>query len=207
MHDEKLNLDQAEHYLELAAKKNNQGAQYSLGILYMHEKKINLRQAEHFLLQSAEQGGEFSQYAHYKLGVLYQTPELNDPEKAEQHFLSSSGFENSYAQLALGIMKYRSGNKQEANKWLRRSISNGNEFAEEILKNINRVGSSGTSVRKTKKFDRPKAHYISYQLRSVANNLRYEYEKHLQEMKREYEHDQQQNSLSNEYDYIDISRR
>ena len=152
-----------------------------------------------------EKKGQADDNLLYKIATMYYKGLGcdKDHDAAEKHFMLSANKNNTYAQLSLGILKYHQLKKTEAKEWLQKSADNGNEYAAEILKNISKP--SARSVRR-KKFDRTKAHYVNYQLRSMLNELTYEYERHLKELQRDYEYEQERSlGINSEYDYIDIS--
>lgn len=201
MNKDKPDMVKAEKHLIISADKNNMYAQYALGKLYQTDEKKDLRRAETYLLRAAAHNDEQG-LADYALGKLYMNVDKPDMVKAEKHLILSANKNNSYAQFAMGILKYHQLNKTEAREWLQRSANNGNEYAAEILKNISKP--RAVSVRR-KKYDRPKAHYINYQLHSMLNQLRYDYERHLKELQREYEYEQEKSNDEKDYDYIEES--
>ncbi len=133
-------LKMAEKYFLKAAEKENQYALYSLGKLYLEKEKYNIDKAAEYF-EKALQYEETKPYAEYSLAkiMLDNTP-YHDSEKAVS-LLESSAVENDWSSFLLGRL-YLYGNddisrdKEKASKWLNISAEQGNEYAQNMLDNI-----------------------------------------------------------------------
>lgn len=197
--EEKFNIDEAEKWLLVSAEKGNMYAQYRLGSLYLSEERKDIVKAEKYLLTVSEQGGELSQWADYSLGKLYMTDERKDYAKAEKYFLLSDGYNNPYAQCALGFLIYKTRNKLEGREWVKKAAENGNEFAAKVLPRLN------TRVPTNNRYNhnRSRALIAGRSLRSITRQLQREYENHIKKLQREFQRDFEKKNNSKSYEYVD----
>ena len=129
--------DKAEKYLKQASY-DNEYAMYNLAQLYMTDERKNLSEAVR-LLKRAISNKEIKPYAAYAYAkILLDNNEFHDTEKAIQ-LLKETADTNHWCSYLLGKL-YLFGNneveknKDEAVKWLTISAENGNQYAQELLK-------------------------------------------------------------------------
>ena len=183
----------------LSAEKGNQYAQYRLGKLYLSEEKKKYDKAEKYLLLASSQNGEFSQWADFKLGKLYMTNEKLDYAKAEKHFLLSDRYENPYAECSLGLLIHKTRSKSEGKAWVQKAAENGNEFAQELLHNLN--------AKPRRMYNKAKANYVNHKINGMIRHLQSDYERHIKHLQSEYEYETEraEEERKYEYDYIDTN--
>lgn len=110
---------------------------YKLGKIYLQGKLVpqNLDKAEKYLLLAED--NEFTRYA---IGKLYLQTEKYDIQKAIEYFEKSAD-KNDWSSFQLGRL-YLFGadglekDKEKAIKWLTKSAESGNEYAQNMLDNI-----------------------------------------------------------------------
>lgn len=115
---------------------------YKLGKIYLQGETIpqDLDKAEKYLLSAED--SEFTQYA---LGKLYLQTEKYDIQKAIEYFEKSAD-KNDWSSFQLGRL-YLFGaeglekDKEKAIKWLTKSAESGNEYAKNLLDNIDELES------------------------------------------------------------------
>ncbi|MBR1382597.1 MAG: SEL1-like repeat protein [Ruminococcus sp.] len=131
------NLFLAEKYLREAADDNNEFAMYALAKLYLSDEKRDLSKSV-VLLETVcdnEILKPFAAYTYAKL--LLDDNEFHDTEKAVK-LLEETADDNSWCSYLLGKL-YLYGNsdtersKEDAVKWLTKSVECGNEYAETLL--------------------------------------------------------------------------
>lgn len=132
-------LDKAEKYLRQAADDNNEYAVYALAKLYLTDEKYNLAKAVK-LLEKACEHEHIKPYAAYTYSkILLDDNEFHDSAKAVK--MLEENTDNNWCSYLLGKL-YLFGNdeiekdKEKAVEWLTESADNGNEYAENLLKNI-----------------------------------------------------------------------
>ena len=125
-----------------SAQEGNKFAQYSLANLYYYGNGVekDLSQAFLWYRKSSEQG-QADDNLYYKLGAMYKKglgTEIDIP-KAIEYFEKSA--ENMWSTYQLGRL-YLFGaeglqkNKEQAVEWLTKSANDGNEYAQNLLDNI-----------------------------------------------------------------------
>ena len=132
-------LDKAEKYLQQAADDNNEYAVYALAKLYLTDEKYDLAKAVELLEKACgyDDIKAFAAYAYAK--VLLDDNEFHDSTKAIK--MLEENTDNNWCSYLLGKL-YLLGNdeiekdKETAVEWLTESAESGNEYAENLLKNI-----------------------------------------------------------------------
>ena len=133
-------LNVAEKYFLKASEKENQYAYYSLGKLYLEKEKYSLDKAVG-CFEKALKYEEIKPYVEYSLAkIMLDNNSYHDSEKAVS-LLESSAEDNDWASFLLGrIYLYGTDdipkNKEEAEEWLTMSASQGNEYAQNMINNI-----------------------------------------------------------------------
>lgn len=126
--------EKAVYWYQKAEEAGNEFAGYRLGKIY-YEKGDYGKAAKHF--EKCR-----NQFSHYYLGKIYLDKEsgVYDPVKGIGHLLQSAKEGNSYAELSLGILCMKGEvvdrDMDKARGWFQRSAEHGNEFAGEILNNM-----------------------------------------------------------------------
>ena len=128
--------DIAFKWLEKSAVADNKYAQYMLGKMYFNGEYIpaDYDKAEKYLLAAASAN---NRHAIYQLAKLYLTQEKYDVIKAVKLFESIAD-DNSWASYWLGRI-YLFGkdgiasDREKALKWITKSASDGNEYAEKLI--------------------------------------------------------------------------
>ena len=133
-------LNMAEKYFLKASEKENQYAYYLLGKLYLEKEKYSLDKAVEYF-EKAVQYDEIKPYAAYSLAkIMLDNNPYHDSEKAVS-ILESAAMENDWASFLLGRL-YLYGtddipkDNEKAEEWLTMSASQGNEYAQYMLDNI-----------------------------------------------------------------------
>lgn len=134
-------LTQAVRWMEAAAEKGNQSAQYRLGKEYMLGRNVKQdagKSAIYFKL-AAEQGSEC---ADYQLGKLYLSEEFGFKDVGQGIYWMETAAEkgNQYAQYTLGKLYLYGGDipqdKEKAVYYLRASAEQGNSYAQFLLEHM-----------------------------------------------------------------------
>lgn len=180
---EDFSKEKAVFYLQKSDLKENPYAQYTLGKLYLELGTDSEKEKGIFYLEQAAQK-EFEP-AQYKLGRFYTdvTNPKHDFEKG-LYYLEQSAQKNQYAQLALGMLYVKGeGCKRDlkqAKYWLEKSAEQGNEYAENMLKNIEMLkGRSDTYHLRREQIRQGRI--LDSTLRSLKKSLNDEYEKKMNE--------------------------
>lgn len=180
---EYFSKEKAVFYLQKSDLKENPYAQYTLGKLYLELGTDSEKEKGIFYLEQAAQK-EFEP-AQYKLGRFYTdvTNPKHDFEKG-LYYLEQSAQKNQYAQLALGMLYVKGeGCKRDlkqAKYWLEKSAEQGNEYAENMLKNIEMLkGRSDTYHLRREQIRQGRI--LDSTLRSLKKSLNDEYEKKMNE--------------------------
>ena len=112
---------------------------YRLGKIYLESEIMpqNLDKAEKYLLLAAD-----SEYAQYALAKLYLQEEKYDIQKAVNYFEKSAD-KNHWASYQLGRIylfgaKDIERDKEKAVEWFTKSANDGNEYAQDLLENMER---------------------------------------------------------------------
>lgn len=112
---------------------------YRLGKIYLHGEIVpqNLVKAEKYLLLA-----EDSEYAQYALAKLYLQEEKYDIQKAVNYFENCAA-KNHWASYQLGRIylfgaKDIERDKEKAVEWFTKSANDGNEYAQDLLENMER---------------------------------------------------------------------
>ena len=131
-------LNIAEKYLLKAAENKNEYALYSLGKLYLEENSLD-KAVGYF--EKALRYEEIKPYAEYSLAkIMLDNNPYHDSEKAVS-LLESAAMENDWASFLLGRL-YLYGiddiqkDKEKALEWLELSAEQGNEYAQNVIDNI-----------------------------------------------------------------------
>ena len=129
-------FNKTEKYLRQASA-DNEYAMYTLAKLYLTDERKNLSEAVR-LLEKACGYKNIQPYAAYAYAkILLDDNEIHDTEKAVQ-LLQENSTGNNWCSYLLGKL-YLFGNedveknKSEAVKWLTKSATDGNEYAEKLL--------------------------------------------------------------------------
>lgn len=130
----------AEKYLIVAAEQSFGCAEYTLGKMYLRDEYKHLVLAEKYLSRSAERENKYAMYTLAKLYLGGEIP-LNIP-KAIELLERSASIDNDAAAYALGKL-YLFGREVErdtekAEYWLNISATMGNEYAQNLLANMDR---------------------------------------------------------------------
>lgn len=133
-------LNMAEKYFLKAAENKNEYALYSLGKLYLEKEKYSLDEAVGYF-EKALKYEDIKPYAEYSLAkIMLDNNPYHDSEKAVS-LLESSAEDNDWAPFLLGRL-YLYGtddipkDNEKAEEWLTMSASQGNEYAQYMLDNI-----------------------------------------------------------------------
>ena len=133
-------LNMAEKYFLKASQKENRYALYSLGTLYLEKEKYSLHKAVEYF-DKAVQYDEIKPYAAYSLAkIMLDNNPYHDSEKAVS-ILELAAMENEWASFLLGRL-YLYGtddiqkDKEKALEWLKLSVEQGNEYAQNMIDNI-----------------------------------------------------------------------
>jgi predicted Zn-dependent protease len=131
-------VEEALRWLNFAADKKNQFAEYALGTLYFKGEDVtrDIPKALEYLKRSAAQGNQFAQH---RLGKIYLMGEdaPKDVTAALQYLNASTDQGNQYAQYTLGKL-YLMGkdvqkDKETAIRWFTLSAAQGNVYAQFFL--------------------------------------------------------------------------
>ena len=134
-------LTQAVKWLEAAAEKGKQSAQYRLGKEYLLGRNVkqDAGKAAAYFKQAAEQGSE---YAAYQLGKLYLSEESGFKDVGQGiHWMETAAEKgNQYAQYTLGklylYVRDIVPDKEKAVYYLRASAEQGNIYAQFLLEHM-----------------------------------------------------------------------
>ena len=133
-------LNMAEKYFLKASQKENRYAYYSLGKLYLEKEKYSLDKAVEYF-EKVLKYEEIKPYAEYSLAkIMLDNNPYHDSEKAVS-LLESSAEDNDWASFLLGRL-YLYGtddipkNNEKALEWLELSAEQGNEYAQNMIDNI-----------------------------------------------------------------------
>ena len=133
-------LNMAEKYFLKASQKENRYALYSLGTLYLEKEKYSLDKAVEYF-EKVLKYEEIKPYAEYSLAkIMLDNNPYHDSEKALS-LLESSAEDNDWASFLLGRL-YLYGrddipkDKEKAMEWLELSAEQGNEYAQNMIDNI-----------------------------------------------------------------------
>ena len=133
-------LNMAEKYFLKASEKENQYAYYSLGKLYLEKEKYSLDKAVEYF-EKVLKYEEIKPYAEYSLAkIMLDNNPYHDSEKAVS-ILELAAMENEWASFLLGRL-YLYGtddiqkDKEKALEWLELSAEQGNEYAQNMIDNI-----------------------------------------------------------------------
>lgn len=133
-------LNMAEKYFLKASQKENRYALYSLGTLYLEKEKYSLDKAVEYF-EKVLKYEEIKPYAEYSLAkIMLDNNPYHDSEKAVS-LLESSAEDNDWASFLLGRL-YLYGtddiqkDKEKALEWLELSAEQGNEYAQNMIDNI-----------------------------------------------------------------------
>lgn len=124
--------------LTVLADQGKMFAAYKLGRMYLKDDEVpqDMNKAEHYLKMASDEGNE---YAQYLLAKLYLTEKKNTSVAIT--LLESAAENNSWASYQLGRL-YLFGtekvehNVQQAVQWLTKSAEDGNEYAQQLLDNM-----------------------------------------------------------------------
>jgi TPR repeat protein len=112
---------------------------YRLGKIYLHGEIVpqNLVKAEKYLLLAAD-----NEYTQYALAKLYLQEEKYDIQKAVNYF-ENCAYKNQWASYQLGRIylfgaKDIERDKEKAVEWFTKSANDGNEYAQDLLENMER---------------------------------------------------------------------
>lgn len=175
--------EKAVFYLQKSDLKENPYAQYTLGKLYLEIGTDSEKEKGLFYLEQAAQM-EFEP-AQYKVGRFY--TDITNPKHdfvRGLYYLEQAAQKNQYAQLALGMLYVKGeGCKRDlkqAKYWLEKSAEQGNEYAENMLKNLEMLkGRSDTYHLRREQIRQGRI--LDSTLRSLKKSLNDEYEKKMNE--------------------------
>ena len=175
--------EKAVFYLQKSDLKENPYAQYTLGKLYLEIGTDSEKEKGLFYLEQAAQM-KFEP-AQYKVGRFY--TDITNPKHdfvRGLYYLEQAAQKNQYAQLALGMLYVKGeGCKRDlkqAKYWLEKSAEQGNEYAENMLKNIEMLkGRSDTYHLRREQIRQGRI--LDSTLRSLKKSLNDEYEKKMNE--------------------------
>lgn len=159
-------------YLKASASQGNQFSQYALGRLYLAGEDVpkDVGEAVGYLEASAMQGNQF---AEYTLGVLYlagkEVPK--DVQKGMHLLKASADKQNEFAQYALGKQYLSERKKAHAIEYFRKSAAQGNAYAKRAIDYLTHPHHARQSL----------------QAISAVRKLTNRYERHVNNLKREYE--------------------
>ncbi|HBR08032.1 MAG TPA: hypothetical protein DD735_03920, partial [Clostridiales bacterium] len=148
-------VEAALQWLNFAAGKKNQYAEYALGVLYLKGEDVpkDIGKAIEFLNRAAGQGNQFAQY---RLGKLYLAGEdvSKDIEAALRYLNAAAEQENQYAQYTLGKL-YLMGkevpqDKETAARWFKMSAAQGNIYAQYFLDHMDQFKDPSVSLSVTR---------------------------------------------------------
>lgn len=133
-------IDKAIYWFGKAAEQGNEYAFFGLGKIYYTQGAYRKAETE-FLKCSDEKIVAFSEYYIGKM-YLDKEGEIYDSQKGIEYMNKAAERGNSTAEAAMGFL-YLKGNVVKRNvalakEWLERSAEHGNEFAAQVLENINK---------------------------------------------------------------------
>lgn len=164
--------------------------QYQIGRMYMHTD--NLRKPEKLLTAAAEQNNSLAQY---QLGKLYLNDNYRNLDKARMWLKLSAENDNQFGQIAYGVLEYKLGNHKLGNEYLNRAAESGNNFAQKLLTDLNRVrGAKPPRVRQAVLQSVKTSQACWYTLKQIIND----YENHIRKLQAEFDYE---NNISASDDY------
>lgn len=194
-----LTTDKVQMGMEIFKRLADQGdtlSAYRLGKVSLDGKVTprNVDLAERYLLQ-AYNSSEHKGLAAYSLGKLYMTEGKCNHKKAIAFFKEVADT-NNWASYQLGKIYFSDKNASVAKSWFKRSASDGNEAAKEMLRYMQRT-KKAPMLRRSVAASTYNANMCWSQLRSIMA----EYDAHIKQLQREFDYE---NQISND-EYLEYT--
>lgn len=176
---EVYDLEKGIKYLEDAVKHGNDMARYKVGIIYLKENEYYDPERAIALLEEIEDKSDALKYLIAKT-YLQEEVSIYNPEKGVKTMLELADEGNEYAQLRIGTEymkgRYFSKDINEAQRYLKMSAEQGNEYAKDILENIKKYKNYKMYRTYSKSYTPSAISQFEKMIKEIKNSLKTEYE-------------------------------